>query len=37
MYLFEVTLFCEKQEHCKDVVDASDFVRNRSYAFREQW
>jgi len=35
--LFEVYLFSEKQEHCKDAVDAGDLVRNCSYAFREQW
>lgn len=34
--LFEVSLFSEKHEHCKDAVDTSDFVRNSSYAFREQ-
>lgn len=35
--LFEVHFFSEKQKHYKDVVDASDFVRNCLYAFREQW
>lgn len=35
--LSEVHLFSEKQEHCKDAVDASEFVRNCSHAFREQW
>lgn len=35
--LFEVHLFCEKQEHCNDAVDTSDFVRNCLYAFGEQW
>lgn len=33
--LFEVHFFSDKQKHCKDDVDASNFVKNCSYTFRE--